>query len=159
MSERLSESLCSLLVNGAVCVQDHKGLMWRNRPNSSTSALSAGMKWHQWPNCHFSFCSGHNYNIPRPQMMFTGSWSGRPRRWAPTTAGSDRVWSSHLYVSNRHSPPGRSVLRRLPKENCVCSRQAVQTRRSRVLGPKKLESSVGGSPPRWPTTHNSCVRA
>lgn len=63
----------------------------------------------------YLFCSGHNYGIFL-QADVCQSMSGRPRRWVSTTAGSDCVWSSHLYVSNQLSPPGGSMLNKPPVE-------------------------------------------
>lgn len=103
----------------------------------------------------FLFCSGHNYNI------FPTGWCllelERPSEEVsfPPTAGSDRVWSSHLYVSNQLSPAGRSTLSKLPKESVFALESSANTHPKCSL--LKPEAPVGRSPPGRPTTNTSCT--
>lgn len=157
-SDRLSESVCSLLVNAAVCVQDRKGLMWRNCPNSSMSALSAGMRWHQWPNCHFSFCSGHNYNISLPGWCLLGVGAAVPGGECPQLPG--RIVFGHLTSTWVMG----ALLQDGPCYGGFQTKTVFAQDRQRKHGEAECSALknwsllwVGGSPPCWPTTHSSCV--
>lgn len=48
--------------------------MSRNSPNSSTSARSAGMKWHHRPNCYISFVAGI-ITAFSSRLMFDRVWA------------------------------------------------------------------------------------
>lgn len=116
-----------------VCLEACKSLKRRNSPNISTSAHSAGMKWHHHPNCYISFVVGI---ITIPLSPHTGWCLQEPERPSKEVSlhngGSDCVWSSHLCVSNRHRPAGRSVLNK-PAVESVFVLEGNANKRSRGL--------------------------
>lgn len=112
---RSDKRLSLPLFGSPVCLEAHKAFKWAETLQTAQHLLAVPAWSTPQAQLLYLFCSGHNYGIFL-QADVCQSMSGRPRRWVSTTAGSDCVWSSHLYVSNQLSPPGGSMLNKPPVE-------------------------------------------
>lgn len=126
--------------------------MWRNCPSSSASALSGGIKWHQWPNCRLSLRGGHHCNIFRPDDVYRGSGGELPQVAGQIAFG--HLTSTWVIGALPQDSPCWGGFQR----KTVFAQERSANIESKVLAPKKLKFSVGPSHPRWPSTILGTIR-